>query len=83
MDKPARASKERNAAEDKVASMTVSARNNLASLVGSARDYFRIGQERVANKYLGRLEKVLPGTARVAQKLRDLLSSRDGTGRDR
>ena len=56
--------------------MRVSARNDLASLVGSARDYFRIGQERVANKYLGRLEKLLPGTSRVARQLRDLLSFR-------
>ncbi|MEE2787830.1 MAG: hypothetical protein VX589_10855 [Myxococcota bacterium] len=72
--KRARAARARTAAEDKTAAMRVSSRNSVAALLAAARDYFRIGQERVTNKYVGRVEEDFPAVKRVASRLRDLLS---------
>ncbi|MEZ4473894.1 MAG: hypothetical protein R3F60_24510 [bacterium] len=73
---PSIAVKAREAAEDKAAAFSPSARNSLSALVLAARDNVGIGRPRVALKYLARLGDQLPAAAGPGEMLRDLLSLR-------
>lgn len=72
--KTAMAVKAWQAAEDKRDAMAPSARNRLPTLAAAARDQVRIGQRRVALKYLSRMASRLPAAGGPAEMLRDLLS---------
>ncbi len=75
-DKPAKSARERSLAEDKTKAFAVSARNSVSSLIASSRAALRIGQYRVALKYLSRLDEKFPAAVGVSEQLRDILSYR-------
>ena len=75
-DKLALGVKMREAAEEKTANLSPSARNTVSSLAATARDNMQIDRPRVALKYLSRLADALPDAHGPAEMLRDLLSLR-------
>jgi tetratricopeptide (TPR) repeat protein len=80
-DQRVEAARARTAAGDKTKAYEVSARNSFESLAASALDHFKIGQPRVALKYLTKLTKQQPMASALAEQLRDVLSYQALTGK--
>ena len=70
------AAKHRSAAEDKVAAMSPSRRNNLSALIDAALENYGIDRPRVALKYLTRLNTRVTSVVGPSELLRELLSYR-------